>query len=106
MAKREKGMDPEIFGDIVGGLEAAIAYEDGRAVEGLKVHHVSADDVDVRAIRLKLGMTQEAFCSTFALNQATVRQWEQRRRQPRGPERVLLKVIDKEPDAVRRALSS
>jgi putative transcriptional regulator len=60
---------------------------------------------DVKAIRAKFGLSQERFAKTFALNLATLRDWEQERRMPHGPARTLLQIIDREPDAVRRALA-
>jgi putative transcriptional regulator len=60
--------------------------------------------VDVRAIREKLKLSQTAFAARFGFTAAAVRQWEQGRRQPHGPARVLLTIIDREPNAVRRAL--
>lgn len=98
-------MASEAFKSIAAGLEEAIAHREGRLTEGVKVHTVEVDDVDVKALRNKLGMTQEGFASTFGLNVDTVKQWERGRRSPRGPERTLLRVIEREPDAVRRALA-
>jgi putative transcriptional regulator len=60
---------------------------------------------DVKAIRAKFGLSQERFAKTFALNLATLRDWEQERRMPHGPARTLLQIIDREPEAVRRALA-
>src|SRR6202521_1770889 len=62
-------------------------------------------DVDVRAIRTKLKMSQNAFAARFGILPSTLRDWEQNRRHPDGAARVLLLVIDKEPDAVTRALA-
>jgi putative transcriptional regulator len=59
---------------------------------------------DVKAIRAKFGLSQNQFAKTFALNLATLRDWEQERRMPHGPARTLLQIIDREPQAVRRAL--
>jgi putative transcriptional regulator len=61
--------------------------------------------IDVRAARLKLGMTQPAFSECFGVALPTLRKWEQGARRPEGPARVLLRVIEAEPDAVRRALT-
>ena len=66
---------------------------------------VIMEPVDVKAIRAKLGMSQEEFAKTFGLNVTALRDWEQQRRMPRGPARTLLKIIDREPVAVRRALA-
>ena len=61
---------------------------------------------DVPAIRRKLGFTQQEFAARFGVSLGTLRNWEQRARLPEGPARALLTVIDKEPEAVRRALAS
>lgn len=61
---------------------------------------------DVRGIRERLGLSQEAFAARFHLSLRTVQEWEQRRRVPEGPARVLLQVIDCEPEAAARALAS
>ncbi len=61
-------------------------------------------DVDVRKIRQQLGLSQDEFAARFGLSVATVREWEQNRRRPEGAARVLLTVIEKEPEAVTRAL--
>jgi putative transcriptional regulator len=63
-------------------------------------------DIDVRAVRKRLGMTQPDFAARFGIPVGTLRDWEQKRRQPEGPARVLLTVIDREPEAVQRALSA
>jgi putative transcriptional regulator len=65
---------------------------------------VPPEKVDVRAIRERLRLSQSAFAARFGFTTAAVRQWEQGRRQPHGPARVLLTIIDREPNAVRRAL--
>jgi DNA-binding transcriptional regulator YiaG len=62
--------------------------------------------VDVRAVREKLHLSQSEFAARFGFTAAAVRQWEQGRRQPHGPARVLLTIIDREPNAVRRALEN
>ena len=61
-------------------------------------------DVDVRKIRKALGLSQGQFAARFGIPAATIRDWEQHRRKPEGPARVLLQVIKKEPKAVSRAL--
>ncbi|MCY4239182.1 MAG: helix-turn-helix domain-containing protein [Rhodospirillaceae bacterium] len=63
------------------------------------------EDIDVSAIRRKTGLTQAAFAERYGLSAGTVRDWEQKRREPAGSARVLLRVIDREPEAVDRALA-
>lgn len=67
--------------------------------------HVPAE-IDVKAMRLKLGMTQETFAIRFGLTLARVRDWEQHRSAPDSAARAYLKVIEKEREAVERALTA
>jgi putative transcriptional regulator len=66
--------------------------------------HVPAK-INVRAMRQKLGMTQEEFAIRYGLTLARVRDWEQGRSAPDGAARAYLRVIEKEPEAVDRALA-
>ncbi len=84
------------------GLEQAVDYARGEAKEGTYRAHVPAI-VDVRAIRTKLGMTQEEFAARFGFSVNTLRHWEQGKRQPEGPTRAYLIVIDRAPKAVQKA---
>ena len=72
----------------------------------MRVRAVPPAEVDVRAIREKLKLSQPEFAARFGFTAASVRQWEQGRRRPHGPARVLLTIIAKEPNAVRRALEA
>jgi len=59
---------------------------------------------DIKALRARLGMTQEQFAQTYQLPLGTVRDWEQGRTRPDAPAMALLAVIEHEPEAARRAL--
>jgi len=85
------------------GLEEAVAYARGEAKQGRYRVHVPAE-IDVQAIRNKLGMTQEEFAGQFGFSVNTLRHWEQGKRQPEGPTRAYLLVIDRAPKAVLKAL--
>lgn len=60
---------------------------------------------DIRTLRGRLGLSQQRFADAFGVSVGTVRNWEQGRRRPDGPAQILLQVIDREPNAVLRALS-
>jgi putative transcriptional regulator len=85
------------------GLEQAVAYAKGAASKKAYRVHVPAH-VDVKAIRRKLGMTQRAFAARFGFSVNTLRHWEQGKREPEGPTRAYLLVIDRAPQAVQKAL--
>lgn len=85
------------------GLEQAIDYAKGEA--NAKAYRVHVPDViDVKAIRTKLALTQEEFAGRFGFSVNTLRHWEQGLRQPEGPTRAYLIVIDRAPKAVQKAL--
>jgi putative transcriptional regulator len=90
---------------IIAGLEDAIAYVQGDESRG-HAHQVSVPEhVNVRAIRHRQGMTQQAFAQYYGFGVWAVRNWEQGRRQPEKSARILLTIIDREPEAARRALT-
>ena len=60
--------------------------------------------IDPLSVRKRLKMSQAAFAHVFGVSLRTVQGWEQRRRHPAGAARSLLQVIDREPEAVRRAI--
>ena len=88
---------------MVAGARQALASANGELTDGFAVH--VPDTVDVKAIRDGLGMSQSKFAKAFGLELAAVQSWEQSRRHPEGPARVLLQVNKRDPDAVRRALA-
>jgi putative transcriptional regulator len=85
------------------GLEEALAYARGEADKSKFRVHVP-QKIDVRAIRTKLGMTQDEFAARFGFSVNTLRHWEQGKRQPEGPTRAYLIVIDRAPKTVQKAL--
>jgi putative transcriptional regulator len=92
------------FDKIKAGLDDAKAYLDGTADKRKYAIHVPAR-VNVKKIRTRLGLSQETFAQTYGFALSAVRDWEQGRRQPERSARILLKVVEKEPEAVTRALA-
>jgi putative transcriptional regulator len=62
--------------------------------------------IDVRALRKRMGMTQEHFCRRFGFELATLRHWERGDRKPRGPALVLLNVVRHNHGAVVKAVAN
>ncbi len=96
-------MGKKAFESIAAGLREAIAHARG-APTGVRVRRVRVPDVNVGTARGKLGLSQEDFAAAFGVSVGTVRNWEQGRRRPEGPARVLLTVINKAPRTVMDAL--
>lgn len=90
------------FTEIAAGLKDAAAHAKG---EGSGVVEHRTKRLDVRAIRAKTGMSQQHFCATFGISLGTLRHWEQGLRTPWGAARVLLQVVERNPQAVIDAIS-
>lgn len=58
------------------------------------------DEPDVRSLREKHGLSQPKFAALMGISVGTLRNWEQGRRQPEGSARVLLRVVERHPEAV------
>jgi putative transcriptional regulator len=87
------------------GLKQAVAYAEGKADESAYRIHVP-EKIDVKAIRTRLNMTQQEFAGRFGFSVNTLRHWEQGTRQPEGPTRAYLLVIERAPKAVQKALQA
>ncbi|MBF0268535.1 MAG: helix-turn-helix domain-containing protein [Alphaproteobacteria bacterium] len=92
---------------------ARYAEEDGTNPKGEDFVNALAEGrarkvmpLDVAAIRKKTGLSQERFAYAFQISPHTLRNWEQGRRVPEGPARALLLAIDRDPEAVTRALAA
>jgi putative transcriptional regulator len=90
------------FEQMMGGLNDVEAFLAAKQ-EGFKVH--VPQEIDVKAIRNRLGMTQVRFSDTFGFSLDAIKHWEGGRRTPEAPARTLLTVIDKNPAAVLIALN-
>ncbi|MES2706516.1 MAG: NadS family protein [Verrucomicrobiota bacterium] len=67
-----------------------------------RVFHHSTPDV--KAIRERLGLSQSRFAAMIGVSSRTLQNWEQGRREPEGPAKALLRVVDHQPEAVLHAL--
>ena len=102
-AKSASKKPPTVGARIVEGLEQAIAWTRGEN-DDVRVTLVHVPEVDVRAVRTRMGLSQAQFATKFGFPPATLRNWEQGRSRPDAPTRVLLAVIAKHPEAVEDVL--
>ena len=65
-----------------------------------------APDIDVRAIRKAIGMTQVEFAAAYEFSVRTVQEWERGAKRPSGPSRTLLRAIKGDPEGLRKALAA
>lgn len=93
MTKRNIGQE------IIAGLREIKAWKRGE----IKLRTSTVDlprAADVPEIRRRLGLSQVEFANFMGVSLATLRNWEQQRREPHGPARSLLLVAAKQPRAV------
>ena len=88
---------------ILRGAREAHAYARGED-DGLVAH--VPDRVDVKAVRRKVRLSQAKLAARLGFGPDALRNWEQGRRRPDMSARAFLIAIDREPEAVQRALSA
>jgi len=91
------------FGDeLIDSLSEALAHAQGKET-GASVHIVEVPDV--KAIRERLGLSQQEFARAYRIPLATLQGWEQGRRQPDATAAAYLSVISSLPKEARAALA-
>jgi putative transcriptional regulator len=89
------------FEKIEEGLTEALAIARG---EAMPAKLFIPPEIDVRAIRNKVGLSQEDFAAWFGFTLHQIRQWEQGRSRPLGGVRAYLLIIAQDPEGVRNLL--
>jgi len=87
---------------LIESAKQALAFAQAKPNHGCVAH--VPEEIDVKAIRERISLSQGEFAKLFGLSKRTLEHWEHGRRIPSGPARAFLMVIAREPDAVRRAL--
>ena len=88
-------MDKKLFARLLESVKQAKAIERGE-LKPSRVFHVDPKNTVVKT-RGKLGLSQSKFATLLGISQDTLQNWEQGRREPTGPAKVLLKIASKHP---------
>jgi len=96
-------MKDELFDELTASIRegGAILRGDTEASRSFQI-----EDPDVAAIREEYGLSQDKFAALLGISVRTLQNWEQGRRHPHGPARVLLRVAARHPKAVLDVVSS
>jgi len=96
------GREDDDFDQLIASLGEVLALTDeGQSLgDGLTIPYA----IDVAAIRNKTGLSQAAFARRIGVPVGTIRNWEQGRRSPQGPARILLALLDRNPRIVEETL--
>jgi len=91
-------MKKELFDELLQSVNEAAAIERG-ALKPSRTFEVRTG-TDVVHVRCKLGLSQTKFAKLLGISEDTLQNWEQGRRKPTGPAKVLLKVADRHPRVI------
>ena len=91
------------YNKVMAGLGDARSYLNGER-DSFAVHEIEVPEPDIVAIRSKTGLSQPVFAKSIGVPLGTLKNWEQGRRRPQGPARVLLALIEKRPSIVQEEL--
>jgi len=100
-------MMTEFGKDLIGGLQEVLDHVEGKSTGAREtvVMVEVPDEIDVLALRKRLRMSRVGFCGRYGFSVSTVEKWERRERRPDTAARAYLTVIEREPQAVNRALA-
>jgi len=90
-------MKEEIFTELLESVREGMAILRGEAEPS---RMFVLEGPDVKRIRAQFNLTQNEFAAMLGISVDTVQNWEQGRRSPQGPARVLLQVAERHPEAV------
>ena len=90
---------------LIAAMKEVVAHVEGKVALPMRYIEIP-EDVDVKAIRSRLGLSQAEFSRRYAVSQRSLQEWEQGRRRPDGAVRAYLTVIERNPKAVEEALTS
>ncbi len=90
-------MKKEAFDELLKSLEEGAAILKGELKPSRKF---VVDEIDVKAVRRQLGLSQREFAVLLGVSIDTVQNWEQGRRRPRGAARMLLYIAQEHPETL------
>ena len=90
-------MNEQLFAELIASVKEGGAILRGEAAAS---RSFELDPADIKSIREGFGLTQVQFAALMGISVRTLHNWEQGRRVPEGPARVLLQVAARHPEAV------
>ena len=90
-------MKDELFQELLASVKQGAAIRKG-ALQPSRTFEFP--ETEVRSLREQFGLSQDKFAHLVGISVGTLRNWEQGRRRPEGPARVLLRVASKHPEAL------
>ncbi len=99
MSKRNIG------NEVIEGMQEAIKYMRGKKTRAITHKIAIPENIDVKSIRAKLHLSRPVFASRFGFSPRTIQHWEQGSRRPQGAARILLLLLQREPETIEKILN-
>ena len=96
--------DYDYYENIKASLEEVLAYEKGNPSPGTFSRKRSLPEVDVKAERESLAMTQKSFAAVIGVSTRTVEAWESGRSTPSPTAKNLMYLISQDHSLVERLI--
>lgn len=96
-------MDSKLFGELTKSIKQAGAIARGERKPSRRFEFTPSK---IQSVREKTRLSQAQFARLLGVSVKTLQNWEQARREPTGPAKALLRIVDQEPTAALRALTS
>lgn len=90
-------MNKKHFNELLESVREGADILQGRIKPSRKI---SLNDLNVKKIRKRLKLSQSQFARLMGISVGTLKNWEQGRRKPDGPARVLLGVAASHPEVL------
>lgn len=90
-------MKNEHFNELIDSIKEAGKIKRGET-EASRTSDFS--EPDIKAIRESIGFSQAKFATLIGVSVRTLQNWEQGHRQPTGPAKVLLRLVQADPNSV------
>lgn len=95
-------MEKKLFNELVESMKQMDEIVRGERAPSREFY---VDANSIKKLRAKVGLSQAKFARLMQVELATLRNWEQGRRDPTGPAKALLRAIHKDPAHVLKALA-
>jgi len=87
-------MDDKMFTELLGSVKEMDQIARGKKKPARTTHF---PEPEIKAIREKTGLSQSNFALLIGVSKRTLENWEQGRRHPTGPAKVLLRLLNDDP---------
>lgn len=94
-------MKDDMFDELLASVQEMDSIVQGKKVAA---RVTKFPEPEIKAIRERVGLSQNRFAMMLGVSKRTLENWEQGRRHPTGPAKALLRVLDADPEYVVRAL--